>query len=579
MATAFMYKPQHPHIPVVRQEGFHLPGAHSNPTPPPHNHHHHSSDSAAHQSGGLGFGGAAFHGLEDELASLMHPRRAAGDRSAHSPANGDDRPPSGVGYRPPPHTHNIFDISAPPMHHHSHHAGSASSTSSAFPSHFSRGSHSPPSTFTEGPISHHYNFNSTLPALNSSMRYDPHPPTPTSHNFAPSPSSFRSPSPRDSHSRSRSRSRPLTTGSSGPGPTRNSRSRRTGSFTSGSPPPHHRPVPHAIVIPGAATPRPASSSSYSWFSGSDYPSPADSASLPSLTSLPSLPSLASSLQSPHSPYLAGAQFSSPVETKFGMNLHGINNMSLGVGTSGGHREEPKEESMESKAAQIANEKRRRRRESHNAVERRRRDNINERISELATLIPECMLEINTKKPGDDDSKDADASTKSGSASPGGNNHGTTTGKDGVVKANKGMILRKSVDYIRCVVLFRPCCPGFPCTVRYLQQLVTAQGARNRELEEQLKGFRGVPPHGSDGNSSEMVLGDFGSSFDVNMSWQNSLTSMPEGDDEDADSDGPDMQIDEDRGRKSTRTNGRKKSGGALPADDDDLSGEVSETEM
>ena len=43
-------------------------------------------------------------------------------------------------------------------------------------------------------------------------------------------------------------------------------------------------------------------------------------------------------------------------------------------------------------AMIANEKRRRRRESHNAVERRRRDNINEKIGELATLIPECMLD-------------------------------------------------------------------------------------------------------------------------------------------------------------------------------------------
>ena len=45
-------------------------------------------------------------------------------------------------------------------------------------------------------------------------------------------------------------------------------------------------------------------------------------------------------------------------------------------------------------AAIANEKRRRRRESHNAVERRRRDNINEKISELATLIPECLLDPN-----------------------------------------------------------------------------------------------------------------------------------------------------------------------------------------
>ncbi|ORZ01177.1 Myc-type, basic helix-loop-helix domain-containing protein, partial [Syncephalastrum racemosum] len=54
------------------------------------------------------------------------------------------------------------------------------------------------------------------------------------------------------------------------------------------------------------------------------------------------------------------------------------------------------------------EKKRRRRESHNAVERRRRDNINERINELATLLP-----------------DRDA-----------------------IKANKGTILRKSVDHIR-----------------------------------------------------------------------------------------------------------------------------------
>ncbi|KAF9492561.1 hypothetical protein BDN71DRAFT_1182000 [Pleurotus eryngii] len=45
-------------------------------------------------------------------------------------------------------------------------------------------------------------------------------------------------------------------------------------------------------------------------------------------------------------------------------------------------------------------------------------------------------------------------------------------QSGIVKANKGMILRKSVEYIR-----------------YLQQLVSAQGARNRELEQQLKMYR------------------------------------------------------------------------------------------
>ncbi|KAI8078715.1 Myc-type, basic helix-loop-helix domain-containing protein, partial [Halteromyces radiatus] len=54
------------------------------------------------------------------------------------------------------------------------------------------------------------------------------------------------------------------------------------------------------------------------------------------------------------------------------------------------------------------EKKRRRRESHNAVERRRRDNINERIFELSTLLPE---------------RDA-------------------------IKNNKGTILRKSVEHIR-----------------------------------------------------------------------------------------------------------------------------------
>lgn len=49
----------------------------------------------------------------------------------------------------------------------------------------------------------------------------------------------------------------------------------------------------------------------------------------------------------------------------------------------------------------------------------------------------------------------------------------------VVKANKGMILRKSVDYIR-----------------YLQQLVSVQGARNRELEAELRAVRGPGSNGS-----------------------------------------------------------------------------------
>lgn len=61
------------------------------------------------------------------------------------------------------------------------------------------------------------------------------------------------------------------------------------------------------------------------------------------------------------------------------------------------------------------EKQRRRRESHNAVERRRRDNINDRIQELSILVP-------------------DSGDSSGS--------GTRSA------ANKGTVLKKSIEYIR-----------------------------------------------------------------------------------------------------------------------------------
>ncbi|KAG0046347.1 hypothetical protein BGZ83_008489 [Gryganskiella cystojenkinii] len=109
-----------------------------------------------------------------------------------------------------------------------------------------------------------------------------------------------------------------------------------------------------------------------------------------------------------------------------------------------------EEGVEPKGnnrAVILNEKRRRRRESHNAVERRRRDNINEKIQELSTLLPDCYV-------------------------------------DTANKPNKGVILRKSVDYIR-----------------HLQQLVASQSSRNQELEAQLQGKsmgsnnNGSAPHG------------------------------------------------------------------------------------
>ncbi|KAJ7876313.1 hypothetical protein B0H14DRAFT_3859209 [Mycena olivaceomarginata] len=83
------------------------------------------------------------------------------------------------------------------------------------------------------------------------------------------------------------------------------------------------------------------------------------------------------------------------------------------------------------------EKRRRLRESHNAVERRRRENINRWIKELATLIPEYLLEADEPKK----------------------------------RGQQAVILQKSMEYIKL-----------------LEQQVTAQVAHRQELEERLRTF-------------------------------------------------------------------------------------------
>jgi len=84
------------------------------------------------------------------------------------------------------------------------------------------------------------------------------------------------------------------------------------------------------------------------------------------------------------------------------------------------------------------------------VERRRRDNINEKIQELSTLLPEVYV-------------------------------------DSANKPNKGVILRKSVDYIR-----------------HLQQLVASQTNRNQELEAQLQGRNSTSQSGNeDANGSNV----------------------------------------------------------------------------
>lgn len=82
----------------------------------------------------------------------------------------------------------------------------------------------------------------------------------------------------------------------------------------------------------------------------------------------------------------------------------------------------------------------RRRELHNAVERRRRDLIKEKIKELGSLIPPTMLYDSAK-------------CKSNS-------------KD--IKANKNIILQKSVEYIY-----------------YLKQILDAQDSRLEDLQRQI----------------------------------------------------------------------------------------------
>ncbi|KAJ7749204.1 hypothetical protein B0H16DRAFT_892514 [Mycena metata] len=274
MASAFaQYKPH------VRQEGFHLPSPPPSADTPPPLHGHDGSNIF----GSMGHAGIG--DFNDELASLIgqsserstHTQSPVGYNNNHDGSSSSSN--GGDGYRPPPHTHNIFDISAPHQHQHS---ASASSTSS-FPSHFSLPSSSTPHNNNNGGGSPNgsnghepqpYHFNSTLPALNSSMRYDPHPPPSSAGGGAgsygmASPSSFRSPSPHAQASRSRSRSRPPSShlaqqrescvsafalivndgaaATPAGGPTRTTRARRNGSLSSTSPPP--RPVPQAIVIP------------------------------------------------------------------------------------------------------------------------------------------------------------------------------------------------------------------------------------------------------------------------------------------------------------------------------------------
>lgn len=108
------------------------------------------------------------------------------------------------------------------------------------------------------------------------------------------------------------------------------------------------------------------------------------------------------------------------------------------------------------------QKKQKRRESHNQVERRRRDQINDRIQELARLIPEEFMNTPLRSSANPSSPL--------SASP-----ATHHAPDGTIKPNKGVILRKSVDYIKT-----------------LQDACREQQRRTKLLEEELR-KRGVDP--------------------------------------------------------------------------------------
>lgn len=95
---------------------------------------------------------------------------------------------------------------------------------------------------------------------------------------------------------------------------------------------------------------------------------------------------------------------------------------------------------------VLNEKRRKRRESHNAVERRRRENINDRISDLFTLLPPCMIEGGTGTGGVGGTVEEEGSNGNGNSDQFGSNLGSNSINN--PKHNKGFILTKSVEYIK-----------------------------------------------------------------------------------------------------------------------------------
>ncbi|KAL0569073.1 hypothetical protein V5O48_012900 [Marasmius crinis-equi] len=478
MSTFFStsFKPQ----PHVRQEGFHLDNEGGSAGGlPATGEHHEGSGAGGSTPPPFDFGRGNVMDFTDELASLMgaaSPHPSHGGGQSHQSHHGHE---AGLSQS---HHDNHLHGGHPGSHHESHLHGLHGHHQHQHNQSHERSTHSPSDDVSGSYRTHNIfdmgvgapvgvspsttttsHFNSTVPPLNSSMRYEQ--PSHSQHDY---PHTANTPSPPlgvgsgNGREQSRSRSRPPTGGGStgGVGPQRTTRTRRNNSISSTSPPPHIRPAAQAIVIPGVrhtngglASPLSSSATSVTnpWGFASSSPTSASEFTLPTPDSLhhPGHHHHSNSLtHNIHTPHLSssvgfGGYFGSndfgggygghgggqhngghtpstslpAIGGTGGIHSH-LGGAGAGSGAGGGHHRTNSAAasttagsaaaaaasgstpmSANEKQAMAANEKRRRRRESHNAVERRRRDNINEKISELATLIPECLLEGGTLPAG------------------------------------------------------------------------------------------------------------------------------------------------------------------------------------
>jgi Helix-loop-helix DNA-binding domain len=158
------------------------------------------------------------------------------------------------------------------------------------------------------------------------------------------------------------------------------------------------------------------------------------------------------------------------------------------------------------SASLLSERRRKRRESHNAVERRRRDNINDRIAELASLLPDVLLEPAQGSQSNNGETRADPNTDTSSpiemsSSPKAASlaSGFTLNSPPVTSQqlsqhvavnmpNKGVILGKSIEYIRYLQQVGRCTPLDRLPVKSV--LPSLPSSRQHRIASSKRGWQG-----------------------------------------------------------------------------------------